>query len=396
MEPVAIFVGIFGLLTFLSGVASLDERKRILKGETESLTARRLDLHREISSSPVRRSKKRKRNDDLGHWMAESQKLLEEATGLLSQVGRWRCFFGGPKMRWDGCQLVYAMKVHQLKGDALLKQALTDAHGLCGGYHIPVKPLVGRSASITLNHLKLRLKDDLVGRIAIHGPRGIGKTHLMKHLHNCALHMFDYVFWVLSPCVFTIKSFQDAVAAVVNCDLSRVDDVSIRATKLSHTFASLGSRFALFLDGVPEAGFSLDHVGIPLPAEGSGCKLVLSTSSTLLCRMLDGFEAIKVERLPSEEAYQLFRLEARIGEGSEPSLGDMPMLLADSCSGVPHEIVQLATSMCGKDDPCEWSYALYQSGCLGTKNKLPIVPKVGRESKRLKIDMALCRSSLPP
>ncbi|XP_019106475.1 disease resistance protein At4g27190 isoform X2 [Beta vulgaris subsp. vulgaris] len=323
--------------------------------------------------------------------MDEGQKLVEGARGLLSQFGRWRCFLAGPKIRWDVCKLIYAMKVHDKKGDVLLQQALSDARGPCHGNHIPAKQLVGKVASKTLNRLKILLKGDKVGRIAIHGPRGCGKTLLMKHLHNYALDMFDNVFWVHFPSEFTIKSVQDVFAAVFNCDISRDDDLTIRSVKLSHTLASLG-RFALFLDGVPEAGLSLEHLGIPVPAEGSGCKLVLSTGSNLVCRMLDGLLIVNIGRLPSEEAYQLFRHEARIDKGSRSSLDDMPRLLADSCCGVPQEIVHLATFMCGKDDPREWRYVLSQSGYLRTENKFPLIPEVEHESKRLKKDMNLSRA----
>ncbi|KNA22367.1 hypothetical protein SOVF_034520 [Spinacia oleracea] len=357
MVCTAIFLGIWGLLTYLSGEASLDERKRILMDETESLTARMQDIQREISSTQVQRGKKRKRDDC--HWMTEGQKLVDEGERLLRQVGRWRCFLLGAKIRWDVCKLVNALKVHDKKGDVLLKHALSDARGVCRGYHIPVEQLFGQVASEAFNHLKLLLEDDIIGRIAIHGIRGIGKTFLMKHIHNYALNRFDYVFWVPSPVEFTIKCVQDAVAAVVKCDFACDDDLFVRASKLSGTLAKLGS-FALFLDCVPKADFSLEQVGIPVPRESSKCKVVLSTSSTLECKILDCFETVEIERLLKEDAYELFMHKANIGKESVSSLDGFPSLLADRCCGVPQMIENVASRMCSIDDPREWKCALFE------------------------------------
>ncbi|XP_021845693.2 probable disease resistance protein At1g52660 [Spinacia oleracea] len=369
METAAIFVGIFGILTYLCEVASIDERKQFLEGETEYFSARMQDIKREMSSTRVQLGKKRKRDEC--HWLAEGERLVQEAQCLIRPVGGWRGFLMAAKMRWGIYKLAYGLKVHDKKGDILLRQALSDARGLCRGHHIPVKQLVGRLTYKTLDRLKLLLEGDEIGRVVIHGIEGIGKTFLMKHLHNYALNFFDYVVWVTSPSEFTVKCVQDVVAAAVNCEFSSDDDLFVRAKKLSDILASLGT-FALFLDGVPKANFTLEQVGIPVPAKGSKCKLVFTTSSSLECRLLDCFETVEIEHLPKEDAYELFRREGNFGEGSISCFDGIPSSLVDLCFGVPRMIENIATRMCSIDDPHEWRYALFELGSLVMKKKLPL------------------------
>ncbi|KMT04670.1 hypothetical protein BVRB_7g168530 [Beta vulgaris subsp. vulgaris] len=356
MDQVKISVGIWGLITYFSK-PSLDEMKRVLEGETECLSAKILDISSLTSSTQARRGKKRKQEDC--PWMTEGQSLVVKSRCLLGLVGGWRSLPLGAKTRWEVYKLVYALKDHDTKGNRVLKEALSDARGLCRGYHIPVKQLVGRVASSTFDYLKVLLEGGGAGRIAIYGMEGIGKTFLMKHLHNYALKRFDYVFWVSFPDMFTIKHLQDAVAAAVNCDLTGADHLFVRARKLSDTLANLG-RFAFLLDGVPKANFSLEQVGIPVPANGSECKLVLSTRSSLEYKLFDCFQTVEVKRLPEEDAYKLFMREANIREGSSCSFDGIPRSLADRCSGVPRRIVNIATRMCGIDDPHEWKSALFE------------------------------------
>lgn len=192
--------------------------------------------------------------------------------------------------------------------------------------------------------------------LLFHGMQGIGKTILMKHLHNYALkwvERFDYVFWVTLSQPFSIRHVQDAVAAAA------IDDLIIRVQILSYTLAGMG-RFVLFLDAVPES-FSLEEVGIPVLTEGSVCKLVLTTKSALVCEMLECFGKLKLDPLPEAEACQLLMHEARIEIGSISLLNEVASVLAKQCCGVPRIIVDIATRMCGINDICEWRNALFES-----------------------------------
>ncbi|KNA22366.1 hypothetical protein SOVF_034510 [Spinacia oleracea] len=367
MDALVVVGGILTLLTLLAEVPRFGERKRVLQGKFEYLRARLDDIEnieRPLFSIPVQRTKKRKRDNEIHVWVAESRELLKVAENLLTQIEECKSFISRAKKRKVLENVVDALTVHDKKGDVLNTRPLSDEQVLHRGNHLPVQEIMGQTTLNTLEEIECLLQNCEVERVAIRGREGIGKTFLMKHLHNCVLkwvERFDYVFWVTSPEKFSIKHVQDAVAAVLKCDISSDDDLRIRGGILSNKLASLGS-FVLFLDGVPNANFSLDEIGITVPTNGSECKLVLTTNSTSWCRILDGFETVEVDCLSENEAFELFLNEAKIDTKSVTLLNNIPRLLAERCGGVPRMIVNLATRMCGIEDLHEWRYALFEPG----------------------------------
>ena len=363
MDIITIIWALIGLLYLAMLVVGffLDEKLRVLEDQTEYLIARIHDVGDMLSSRIHRVKNPKLGNEDLSRWMSKGQALEKSVKYLLGQIGGWKSLFMSVKIVWGVGKLVSDLEIHNRKGDVLIRDLLRDARSLCRSSYLPVKPVVGQVASNTLKQLELLLQEDKVGRIVIHGVEGVGKTFLMKHLHNSALRCvekFDNVIWVTIPNQFTIKCVQDVVAALVNCDLTSDNDLNVRARKLSDKLASLGS-CVLFLDGALGKDFSLDQVGIDLvPVEGSKFKLVLTTRFTFGWRALAHFKAVKVDTLPKDEAYELFIKEANLEKVSLSSLGRSPSLLVDRCGGVPRMIVDLATRMCGIDDHHEWRNAL--------------------------------------
>ncbi|CAO2840401.1 unnamed protein product [Amaranthus hypochondriacus] len=366
---VPLILGGWSILTYWNELPNFDERKRTLKGKVQCCRANVRDFNRKLSYIEVVGGKKRKLDDR--KWIEEGRGLVKRAKPLLNPVnGNSWGFLVGLKMRWDVSKLLQDLKVHDRLGDELLRQALSDAKGPLRGKLLPVKEVVGQVPSNTLDRLEDIFNDDRFGRIAIHGINGIGKTFLMMHLHNYGLNEFEYVFWVSSSVEFTIESLQDAVAAVVKCDFASGDHWSVRARKLSESFAKLG-RFALFLDGVPKTVFSLNQFGIPVPARGSNCKLVVSTSSASLEGIsFHDFKTVKVKPLPKNDAYELFINRAQIGEETISSLDGIPRKLSDRCCGVPRRIEDVASRMCGISDPHEWKNELFKLESLDEKTSL--------------------------
>ncbi|CAO2824609.1 unnamed protein product [Amaranthus hypochondriacus] len=372
MDIIIIIGGLMGLLYLALLVVgfSFDEKFRVLEDQIKYMIARKHDI-RDMLCSRIHRDKNRKLGyEALSHWMSEEHALENKMEYFLGQVGGWKSLFMSVKMIWGVGKLVSDLEILNRKSDVLVRNLLPDARTLCRSSYIPVKPVVGQVASTTLKQLELLLQDDKVGGIIIHGVEGVGKTFLMKHLHNSALRCvkkFDNVIWVTIPNQFTIKYVQDVIASLIKCDLTSDDELSVRARKLSDKLAGIGS-CVLFLDGVLGKDFSLDQVGIdPVPVEGSKFKLVLTTRFTFGSSALDHFVAVKVDPLPKDEAYELFIKEANLGKVSLSSLGRSPSLLVNRCGGVPRMIVDLATKMCGIDDHHEWRNALYELGFRGCK-----------------------------
>ncbi|XP_074309494.1 putative disease resistance protein At5g63020 isoform X2 [Silene latifolia] len=346
MRPNAVFWKLIVLLTILRGGESRDEN--LLSNKTELLNASYVEM--------FGKSKRKRGVSELGIWSARAREDEEgfpqskRQACLDCELGVW-----GKKVGVERC--IGTTVAHECKD--CLCSVWDSRHGLVDqgpshGKHIPVNKLIGQVASET--QLQRLLLDSKVGRVAIHGTEGIGKTALMKHLHNYALdfvEMFDYVFWVTCPQSCRIEDLQDYVAMAVKCDLSNINDPTIRAKKLFETLVSRG-RTVIFLDAVSEADITLDHIGIPLSSEGSSCKLVITTSCPLDCRLLDSFETVHVNPLSEDEALDLFMIEAGIDSGRISQLNDAPKLLSMKCCGVPRVIVHTATRMCGIDDVREW------------------------------------------
>ncbi|CAO2822066.1 unnamed protein product [Amaranthus hypochondriacus] len=366
MAALSVVGGILNLLTFLYGLPNDTESKRILKGKIECLSARiddSEDIERTSCLVRDQGTKKRKRDDgdDLSLWRDEGKTLLGIAQSLLTQLDEGGSFLFRAKKRKDVNNLMGKLALYENKGDILYTR-LCDTPGPNHGCYIPVKELIGQATLNALTVLEHLLLADNVQRVAVRGELGIGKTFMMKHLHNAALkwaEKFDYVFWVTSPVDFTIKHMQDAIAAVLKCDFASDDDLNSRATILSNTFAALGS-CVLFLDGVPDGDFSLAQIGIPILAYGSECKLVVTTSSALGSIVLNGFVTVELNRLSEEDALKLFMREANIGPSSVTLLRSIPFLLARKCCGIPRLIVDIASCMYGIDDLHEWNNALFE------------------------------------
>ncbi|XP_074309492.1 disease resistance protein UNI-like [Silene latifolia] len=347
MRPNAVFWIL--LLTILRGGESRDED--LLSNKTELLNASYVEM--------FGKCKKRKRVSEFGTWSARALRDEEGFPQSKRQARVEDCDMGV----W-----VKKVSVQRCSGATVAHKCKDCLCSVCGsrrglvvqgpsrGKHIPVNKLIGQKSSET--QLQLLLLDSNVERVAIHGVKGIGKTTLMKHLHNYALNfgeMFDYVFWVTCPHPCSIKDLQDYIAMAVKCDLSSIHDTTARAKKLFETLVSHG-RTVIFLDAVSEANLSLEHIGIPRSSEGSYCKLVITTSCALACRLLNSFETVQVNPLSEEEALALFMIEAGIDSGRISQLNDVPKLLSKKCCGVPRVIVETATGMCGIDDIREWRH----------------------------------------
>ncbi|XP_010685164.1 probable disease resistance protein At4g27220 [Beta vulgaris subsp. vulgaris] len=380
MNPFAALWNIFRLLKILLQ-GGLGERKRILEGITNSVRARIEDTQVALSCIPIQQSKKRKRHDDQLFWVTKGRELVKEAKTLLGQVIE-ACPEKNERVEgesifssqtWEKLvvinKLINTLSAHEKEADVLFRCAFSDKQSPDHGNIIPVTNIFGQQALDALDQLQVLLRSDEIGRIYIHGIEGIGKTFLMKHLHNCVLkwaepEKFEFVVWVTIPRQFSIERVQDAVAAALKCDLHSDDDLNVRAKTLSDMLARLGS-FVLFLDNVPEARVSdLDRIGISVPAAGSKSKVVITTRLTYVSEMLDSFGTVKLDRLSDEEACELLMNEASPSGRMrcDSMLNSIPGLLANLCHGVPRTIVDIATCMRGIDDPREWKNVLFELG----------------------------------
>ncbi|GLT84553.1 hypothetical protein SLE2022_027770 [Rubroshorea leprosula] len=215
------------------------------------------------------------------------------------------------------------------------------------------------------------LKGDKVARIAVSGMGGVGKTTIMKNVHNQLLieSKFENVIWVTmskdfnttvqQKMKFDILQFQKKIASSLKLEQEPDHENETKLAALISQRLGQGS-FLLILDDVWEP-FSLEDVGISNPVGNNGCKLVLTTRSKDVARAMD-CNVIHVNPLRPEEALELFSekigsdvfSDGKIKRDIEPFLKQ----ILQKCDGVPLAIVTVAKSMKGKLLPRHWKLAL--------------------------------------
>ncbi|GLT95992.1 hypothetical protein SLE2022_136430 [Rubroshorea leprosula] len=218
------------------------------------------------------------------------------------------------------------------------------------------------------------LKGDEVTRIVVSGMGGVGKTTIMKQVHNQLLKepKFNKVIWVKvsrdfdiiveQKKKFDILKFQKRIASSFEPQLELTDaDNEIKNAGLISQKLRQGN-FVVILDDVWQQ-FCLEDVGIPILDGNNGCKLVLTTRLQDVARAMD-CEVIMVNPLPANEASALFLekvgsdvfSDGKIKRDIEPFFKQ----ILQKCDGVPLAIVTVAKSMRGKSLPRHWKLALFE------------------------------------
>ncbi|MBA0600385.1 probable disease resistance protein At4g27220 [Gossypium raimondii] len=201
------------------------------------------------------------------------------------------------------------------------------------------------------------LMGDAVGLIGVWGMGGIGKTTIMKDVHNRLLKesKFRKLIWVTVSQDFDIRRLQNNIASQLERNLSDDEDTIVRAGKLSEMLKGQ-MRYVLILDDVWRS-LSLEDFGILEPATNNGCKLVLTTRSERVVESM-GLKKVKVPCFSMEEAMNLFL--SKVGQDMlpNPTLESLMKLAVRECDGLPLAVVTLAGCMRGKSDPRMWENAI--------------------------------------
>ncbi|GKV51089.1 hypothetical protein SLEP1_g57765 [Rubroshorea leprosula] len=203
------------------------------------------------------------------------------------------------------------------------------------------------------------LRSREVGMIGVCGIGGIGKTTIMKHIHNELLKEsigFTKTIWVTVSQSLSVVKLQGDIAREMNKSLPKGRDELKRASRLQDIMKTV--KYALILDDVWDK-FTLHRVGIPEPTIENGCKIVITSRSIDVCNYLR-CQIVKVPPLPQQESLNLFLDKVGHDILLIPNLENILKDMVAECAGLPLAIVVIAGSMTGVRDIREWRSALRQ------------------------------------
>ncbi|GLU14593.1 hypothetical protein SLE2022_311540 [Rubroshorea leprosula] len=218
----------------------------------------------------------------------------------------------------------------------------------------PSEPTVGFES--TFDKVWACLTDEGSNMIGLYGMGGVGKTTLLNHINNelgRRRNNFDIVIWATVSKNHTIEKVQDEIGRKIGyieqkpCDEKAID-IFARLSKM---------KFVLLLDDIWER-VDLVKVGIPIPRQEHGSKLIFTTRSLDVCGQMEAHKKIMVDCLASEKAWELFQI--KVGEetlDSHPQIRGVAKEVAEECKGLPLALITIGRAMSSKKTPEQWEYA---------------------------------------
>ncbi|KAH7859296.1 hypothetical protein Vadar_034238 [Vaccinium darrowii] len=343
-----------------------------LQRKTKYLSAQENDMNKQISCAKFRPLKRRKSEvkvwlrdvrvlkDDVQRLKDDVQRLKDDVQRFEQEVFGERNFFSHVRLGERIIKTIQEVEELHKKGKAfngLVVEEIPSGRLLMP----PTKDFVESTEARNLERVWECLMNGEDRWIGVSGMGGVGKTTIMKHIHNRLLEEIDKVdsvFWltVSNSKPFNVIRLQKDMAKALKLNLSDNKNETKSASELYYLL-SQRKKYVLILDDVWET-FHLERVGIPEPTKSNGCKLVLTTRSLEVCRKME-CRIVKVRLLTEQEALELFM---RKGIGRDMVLGakdtEIATEIAKRCAHLPLAIVTIATSMRGLNCTREWKNAL--------------------------------------
>nr|GMC49459.1 probable disease resistance protein At1g12290 isoform X2 [Ipomoea batatas] len=341
------------IIEAIKGCLGLNESVEDLETQVNHLTNKLADLQTKLTN--LERGGKRRRTQEVVSLIEQATKLTKDFPTLKERTiqGQW----------WEKyLSIDRVKKMREAVGNA--RNELRNIGELTIDVDestIPslvVSQLSGKTSNDNLEKLYGWLKDDKVSSIGVYGMGGVGKTTLVKHIHNQILQKMSgvKVYWVTVSQDFSIKKLQGDIAKKIE-GLEFVDeeDEDQRAAILHQHL--VGKKTVLILDDVWEC-IPLEKLGNPHRIEG--CKFIITSRLLEVCRKIECQELFKVKTLNENEAWDLFK-ENLLLHGHTVLTEDIEKHakeLAKKCGGLPLALNTIAASMRGVNDDHSWRTAI--------------------------------------
>ncbi|RWR88058.1 putative disease resistance protein isoform X1 [Cinnamomum micranthum f. kanehirae] len=334
-----------------------------LESKRRTLIATNNDIKRRVEFAELQGGSA---SNQVTHWLQEvesmERKVSDTQRDFEEQKNCWKGLFPNyyRRRKISKKSSILIGQVDELITNAKFENGVTEPLPLATNA-LPTMPIVGKTVGL----IQREILDCILGTekkiIGVHGMGGVGKTTIMGNIHNDLSQQseskhFDCFIWITVSNDVDVSKLQRKIAKQLDIDMKEDDDENDRARK---KFNALKRRkkFLLILDDMWDA-FDLDRVGIPIPSEANGCKVVLTTRDKGVCGRMQA-HAIEVRVLSEEESWEFFKeIVAVGGVFLSKDIENLARDVAKECCNLPLAIKTVGGSMCGVDNARVWKCAL--------------------------------------
>ncbi|CAA7024017.1 unnamed protein product [Microthlaspi erraticum] len=299
-------------------VGKENDNVKKLKSATEELKDLRSNVMKRVKM--YEDQQKLKRLEKVQVWLRQADGAIKEAEEMMMNVisssssskGSSVMMRSSHKMDKKLCKKL--KEVQEIKSRGTF-DAVVENSGVGGGGSMMISTADRDDQTIGLDAVSglvwRCMTVDNTGIIGLFGVEGVGKTTVLTQVNNRS---------------WTSKTDEEKAGKIFEILSKR--------------------RFALFLDDVWEK-VDLVKAGVPLPDGQNRSKIVFTTCSDEVCREMGAQTKIKMEKLPWERAWDLFKKNA--GDETVKSHPDITKVA----------LVTIGRAMASKKTPQEWRDALY-------------------------------------
>nr|GMC55550.1 probable disease resistance protein At1g12290 isoform X2 [Ipomoea batatas] len=347
---------ILSLRSIFAGYMGFDENLETLKAEVDQLLREVKDMEAKLKD--LERGGQKERKQGVEGWLERVDKLKTNFETFKESIQ------GGGFIMKNARKLIKAQElegmtesVKKLREEGR-NNTVEPTLDVSTAYELNVDQLSGTTSETNLDKIYKLVEDENVRSIGVYGMGGVGKTTLVKHIHNQILRNDPRanVYWVTVSHDFNLRKLQDNIAKSAGIDLSDDQNEVQRAAILLNHFVEKNN-VVLILDDVWD-NISLENLGVPPRAKG--CKLILTTRLRDVCRRIGCEKLFQVNAFNEEEGWNLFK-EILVQDGCivlTDVIEKYAKQLAKKCGGLPLALNIAAASMRGVNDDRIWSNAI--------------------------------------
>ncbi|KAK4838995.1 hypothetical protein QYF36_018199 [Acer negundo] len=194
----------------------LKEYLNSLVSKKDELQSRKEDVELRLSFELQLGKKPRK---EVENWLKKAGKAISESQDIEDRVSKVNCLSCASVRREIDGKIQEMIEVHN---QGSFPNSLVIGAPSNSVMTLPTPGLVGETT--VKEKIWAHLMGDSVSKIGVCGMRGIGKTSIMKHIHDDLLKetKFDKVIWITVSKEFDVIKLQEGIANALNEDLSKL------------------------------------------------------------------------------------------------------------------------------------------------------------------------------